>query len=63
MNNKTLEEEFMVVYICYDRYEHDEWINVEYIGTDKDESIRKVKEEILPDFLMYGPDDCHSFQL
>ena len=53
----------MVVYICYDRYENDEWINVEYIGTDKEESIRKVKEEILPDFLCYGPDDCHSFQL
>ena len=53
----------MIVYICYDRYENDEWINVEYIGTDKDESIRKVKEEILPDFLCYGPDDCHSFQL
>lgn len=53
----------MKVYICYDRYERDEWYSVEYIGTDRDESIKKVKEEILPDFLCYGPDDCHSFQL
>lgn len=53
----------MKVYICYDRYENDEWFNVEYIGTDKDESIRKVRDEILPEFLNYGPDDCHSFQL
>ena len=53
----------MKVYICYDRYEHDEWFNVEYISTDKTESLKKVKEEILPDFLCYRPDDCHSFQL
>ena len=53
----------MVVYICFDRYERDERYNVFHIGTDRDESIRKCKEEILPDFLCYGPDDCHSFQL
>ena len=53
----------MKVYICFDRYEHDEWYNVFFIETDRDESIKKCKEETLPDFLNYGPDDCHSFQL
>jgi hypothetical protein len=53
----------MVVYICFDRYERDEWYNVFFIETDRDESIRKCKEETLPDFLNYGPDDCHSFLL
>lgn len=53
----------MKVYICFDRYERDEWYNVFFISTDRDESIRKCKEETLPDFLNYGPDDCHSFQL
>ena len=53
----------MKVYIIYDRYEHNEWFRVDYVGTNRDESIRKCKEETLPDFLNYGPDDCHSFQL
>lgn len=53
----------MRVYICFDRYERNEWFNVFHIGTRKSESIKKVKEEILPDFINYGPDDCHSFQL
>ena len=53
----------MKVYICFDRYERDEWYNVFFIETDRDESIKKCKEETLPDFLNYGPDDCHSFQL
>lgn len=53
----------MRVYICFDRYERNEWFNVFYIGTRMSESINKVKEEILPDFINYGPDDCHSFQL
>jgi hypothetical protein len=53
----------MRVYICFDRYERDEWYNVFFIETDRGESIRKCKEETLPDFLNYGPDDCHSFQL
>lgn len=53
----------MKVYICFDRYERNEWFNVFHIGTRKSESIKKVKEEILPEFLNYGPDDCHSFQL
>lgn len=53
----------MRVYICYDRYEHNEWFNVYYVGTDREESVRHCKETDLPDFLCYGPDDCHSFQL
>ena len=53
----------MKVYICYDRYEHNEWFSVFYVGTDRDEAIRHCKEIDLPDFLNYGPDDCHSFQL
>jgi hypothetical protein len=53
----------MVVYICYDRYEHNEWFNVFEVNTDRDESYRKCKETHLPDFICYGPDDCHSFQL
>lgn len=53
----------MKVYIIYDRYENNEWFRVDYIGTRKSESIKKFKEECLPDFLEYGPDDCHSYQL
>jgi hypothetical protein len=53
----------MKVYVCYDRYEHDEWFSVYSVGTDRDEMIKKCKEEDLPSFIEYGPDDCHSFQL
>ena len=53
----------MKVYVCLDRYEHNEWIRVFYVGTDRDESIKHCKEVDLPDFLNYGPDDCHSFKL
>jgi hypothetical protein len=53
----------MKVYIIYDRYEHDEWFSIDYVGTDREESIKKFKEECLPDFISYGPDDCHSYQL
>ena len=53
----------MKVYIIYDRYEHNEWFRVDYVGTKKSESIKMFKEKCLPDFLCYGPDDCHSYQL
>jgi hypothetical protein len=53
----------MRVYVVFDRYEHNEWINVFYVGTDREESIKHCKETDLPDFICYGPDDCHSFQL
>lgn len=53
----------MKVYITYDRYERDEWYNIYHISTGKDESIKHCKEKDLVDFISYGPDDCHSFQL
>ena len=53
----------MKVYIIYDRYERNEWFCVDYIGTRKSDSIKMFKEKCLPDFICYGPDDCHSYQL
>ena len=53
----------MNVYITYDRYEHDEWYSVYHIETNKARAIKHFKEVDLIDFLAYGPDDCHSFQL
>ncbi len=53
----------MKVYITYDRYERDEWYNIFYVSTDRDESIKHCLEVDLIDFISYGPDDCHSFQL
>lgn len=53
----------MNVYVIYDRYERDEWLSVYAIETNKKRAIKKFKEESLIDFLSYGPDDCHSFQL
>jgi hypothetical protein len=53
----------MKVYITYDRYERDEWFNIYYISTRKTDSIKHCREVDLYDFISYGPDDCHSFQL
>lgn len=53
----------MKVYITYDRYERNEWFSIYHVSTDKRESIKHCKEEDLIDFISYGPDDCHSFQL
>ena len=53
----------MNVYITYDRYERDEWYSLYGVETNKKRAIKKFLEEYLPDFLDYGPDDCHSFQL
>jgi hypothetical protein len=53
----------MKVYITYDRYERDEWYNIYYVSTNRDESINHCLEVDLVDFITYGPDDCHSFQL
>ena len=53
----------MKVYITYDRYEHDEWYQVYYISTNKQDSYTHCKKVDLVDFISYGPDDCHSFQL
>lgn len=53
----------MNVYITYDRYEHNEWLSVYHIETNKQRAIKHFRETDLIDFLSYGPDDCHSFQL
>jgi hypothetical protein len=53
----------MKVYITYDRYEHNEWFCVYYIGRNYDKAYESCIKEDLPSFISYGPDDCHSFQL
>lgn len=53
----------MNVYITYDRYERDEWYSVYHIETNKQRAIKHFLEVDLLDFVTYGPDDCHSFQL
>ena len=53
----------MNIYITYDRYEHDEWFSVFHIETNKARAIKHFREIDLIDFICYGPDDCHSFQL
>lgn len=53
----------MNVYIAYDRYERDEWYSVYHIETNRQRAIKHFKEVDLVDFISYGPDDCHSFQL
>ncbi len=53
----------MNVYIAYDRYEHDEWYSIYNIETNRQRAIKHFKEIDLIDFISYGPDDCHSFQL
>lgn len=52
----------MKVYITYDRYEHDEWFNLYQITTKMSE-VRKEYKKNLIDFISYGPDDCHSYQI
>lgn len=53
----------MNIYIAYDRYERDEWYSVYHIETNRHRAIKHFKEIDLVDFISYGPDDCHSFQL
>ena len=53
----------MNVYITYDRYEHDEWHYIYRLETNKKRAIKMCKLIDLPDFIGYGPDDCHSFQI
>ena len=53
----------MNVYIAYDRYERDEWYSIYHIETNRRKAIKHFKEVDLVDFISYGPDDCHSFQL
>lgn len=51
------------VYIIFDRYEHNEWFSVYHLGVNEEKAWRYFRETALPDFLNYGPDDCHSFQM
>lgn len=53
----------MRVYVVFDRYEGNEWIDVFRVGTNREESIKHYKETDLPNFIYFGPDDCHAFQL
>ena len=52
----------MKFYITYDMYEHDEWFNI-YQITPKMSEVKKDYKKNLLDFLSYGPDDCHSYQI
>lgn len=64
-NMKHLKENANTVtaYITYDRYENDEWFDIYYMDTNKQKAIDHCKEYDLFDFISFGPDDCHSFQL
>ena len=53
----------MNVYITFDRYEKDEWYSVYHVEKNREKAINHCKEVDLVDFISYGPDDCHSFQL
>lgn len=52
----------MKFYITYDMYEHDEWFNI-YQITPKMSEVKKDYKKNLLDFLNYGPDACHSYQI
>ena len=56
-------DRMVTVYITYDRYEHDEWHSISHIDNNRESAIEHYINEDLPDFVCYGPDDCHSFQL
>lgn len=51
------------VYVTYDRYEHNEWFAIYNIDTDEQRAIDHCKNEDLFNFIRFGPDDCHHFQL
>ena len=51
----------MKVYLVYDCYNHGEWFEVHRVCR----SILEVRQTYVKDilnFIMYGPDDLHSFQ-
>ena len=53
----------MKFYITYDMYEHDEWLFNIYQITPKMSEVKKDYKKNLLDFLNYGPDACHSYQI
>lgn len=53
----------MKVYITYFRYDRDENYSIYHIDFNKRSSIKHYKEEDLPSFLGYGPDDVSILTL
>jgi hypothetical protein len=47
----------MKVYVSYFRYDRNENYSIYDVSLDRDKSIEKYQNELLPDFLGYGPDD------
>ena len=47
----------MKVYVSYFRYDRNENYSIYDISLDKDKSIKNFRENLLVDFLGYGPDD------
>jgi hypothetical protein len=47
----------MKVYVSYFRYDRNENYSIYDVSLDRDKSIKKYQDELLPDFLGYGPDD------
>lgn len=47
----------MKVYVSYFRYDRNENYSIYDVSLDRDKSIEKYQDELLPDFLGYGPDD------
>ena len=47
----------MKVYVSYFRYDRNENYSIYDISLDRDKSIKKFQDELLPNFLGYGPDD------
>ncbi len=53
----------MIVYLTYFRYDRGETYSLYHMSTSKTESIKHYKEEDLPNFLGYGPDDVSQLYL
>lgn len=47
----------MKVYVSYFRYDRNENYSIYDVSLDRDKSIEKYQNELLPNFLGYGPDD------
>lgn len=47
----------MKVYVSYYRYDRNENYSIYDVSLDRDKSIETYQNELLPDFLGYGPDD------
>lgn len=47
----------MKVYVSYFRYDRNENYSIYDVSLDREKSIEKYQNELLPDFLGYGPDD------